>query len=134
MAPNKGMTTNFFTPDFLLFLDPGSGIRDLQDPGSGMGKTQDPGSGIDIPEPQHCWAPSSNVSHLEVLQTREGSFHGANVFCFLSFLPLLPPTITAVFGSYLLSLCSSLTLYRRCRLAFPYDGRSFVGPKRKPLL
>ncbi len=30
----------------LLFLDPGSGIRD---PGSGMGKNQDPGSGIRDP-------------------------------------------------------------------------------------
>jgi hypothetical protein len=39
------MTTNFFTPLFLmLFLDPGSG----------MGKNQDPGSGINIPDPQHC--------------------------------------------------------------------------------
>jgi hypothetical protein len=35
----------------LLFLDPGSEIRD---PGSGMGKIQDPGSGINIPDPQHC--------------------------------------------------------------------------------
>jgi hypothetical protein len=34
----------------LLFLDPGSEIRDL---GSGMGKNQDPGSGINIPDPQH---------------------------------------------------------------------------------
>jgi hypothetical protein len=38
------MTTNFFHPSLLLlFLDPGSGIRD---PGSGMGKNQNPGSGI----------------------------------------------------------------------------------------
>ncbi len=28
---------------------------------------------------------------------------GANVFCFLSSLPLLPPATTAVFGSYLSS-------------------------------
>jgi hypothetical protein len=34
----------------LLFLHPGSGIRD---PGSGMGKNQDPGSGINIPDPPH---------------------------------------------------------------------------------
>jgi len=34
----------------LLFLDPGSEIRD---PGSGMGKNQDLGSGINIPDPQH---------------------------------------------------------------------------------
>jgi hypothetical protein len=33
----------------LLFLDPGSGLRD---PGSGMGKKS--GSGINIPDPQHC--------------------------------------------------------------------------------
>ena len=38
------MTTNFFHLSLLLlFLDPGSGIRD---PGSGMGKIQDPGSRI----------------------------------------------------------------------------------------
>ncbi len=38
------MTTNFFHLSLLLlFLDPGSEIRD---PGSGMGKNQDPGSGI----------------------------------------------------------------------------------------
>jgi len=37
------MTTNFFHLSLLLlFLDPGSGIRDL---GSGMGKNQDPGFG-----------------------------------------------------------------------------------------
>jgi hypothetical protein len=47
VATKKGLTTNFF----VLFLDPGSGIRD---PESGMGKTQDPGSGINIPDPQHC--------------------------------------------------------------------------------
>jgi hypothetical protein len=35
----------------LLFLDPGSEIRD---PGSGMSKNQDPGSGINIPDPPHC--------------------------------------------------------------------------------
>ncbi len=44
----------------LLFLDPGSEIRDL---GSGMGKNQDPGSGINIPDPPHwfpkCFRPSS---------------------------------------------------------------------------
>ncbi len=46
------MTTNFFHPSLLLlFLDPGSGIRD---PGSAMGKNQDPGSEINIPDPPHC--------------------------------------------------------------------------------
>ncbi len=45
------MKTNFISPlSFLLFLDPGSWIRD---PGSGMGKNQDPESGINIPDPQH---------------------------------------------------------------------------------
>jgi hypothetical protein len=43
MATKKGMTTNFFTPLLVLFLDPGSGI----------GKNQDPGSRINIPDPQH---------------------------------------------------------------------------------
>jgi hypothetical protein len=45
------MTLIFFHLSLLLlFLDPGSEIRD---PGSGMGKNQDPGSGINIPDPQH---------------------------------------------------------------------------------
>jgi hypothetical protein len=42
----------------LLFLDPGSEIRD---PGSGMGKNQDPGSGINIPDPQHCFIPPRDI-------------------------------------------------------------------------
>ena len=51
VATKKGLTTNFFHPSLLLlFLDPGSEIRD---PGSGMGKNQDPGSGINIPDSQH---------------------------------------------------------------------------------
>jgi hypothetical protein len=51
VATKQGMTTIFFRPSLLLlFLDPGSGIRN---PGSGMGKNQDPGSGINIPDPQH---------------------------------------------------------------------------------
>ncbi len=33
-----------------------------------------------------------------------GLLNGANVFCFLSSFPLLPPTTAAVFGSYLSSL------------------------------
>jgi hypothetical protein len=46
------MITNFFYLSLLLlFLDPGSEIRD---PGSGMGKNQDPRSGINIPDPPHC--------------------------------------------------------------------------------
>jgi hypothetical protein len=40
------MTTNFFHLSLLLlFLDPGSEIRD---PGSVMGKNRDPGSGIKL--------------------------------------------------------------------------------------
>jgi hypothetical protein len=50
VATKKCMTTIFFHPS-LLFLDPGSEIRD---PESGMGKNQDPGSGIYIPDSQHC--------------------------------------------------------------------------------
>jgi hypothetical protein len=46
-------------------------------------------------------------------------------------LPLLPPATTAVLGSYLSSLYSLLTLYRRCGLDYPYDRRGFVGAKKK---
>ena len=42
-----------------------------------------------------------------------------------------PPSTTAVFGSYLSSLYSLLTLFRWCGLAYPYDWRGFVGPKNK---
>jgi hypothetical protein len=42
------------------------------------------------------------------------STNGANVFCFLSSLPLLPPATTAVFGSYLSSLYSEITLSLHC--------------------
>jgi hypothetical protein len=57
--------------------------------------------------------------------------NGANVFCFLSSLPLLPPATTAVFGSYLPSLFSQITLYRPCGLAYPCDWRGFVWAKKK---
>jgi hypothetical protein len=58
VATKEDMTTpNFFHPSLLLlFLDPGSEIRDpksgIRDPG--WVKNQDPGSGINIPDPQHC--------------------------------------------------------------------------------
>ncbi len=53
------MTKIFFHPSLLLlFLDPGSEIRD---PGSGMGKNQDPGSGTNIPDPQHCFKLRENI-------------------------------------------------------------------------
>jgi hypothetical protein len=48
VATKKGWTTNIFSHPslLLLFLDPGSGIRD--------GRKS--GSGINIPDPQHCFA------------------------------------------------------------------------------
>jgi hypothetical protein len=58
MATKKGMTTNFYHPSLLLlFLDPGSEIRDLgsgiRDPGSEIrdprSKIRDPGSEIRDP-------------------------------------------------------------------------------------
>jgi hypothetical protein len=58
----------------------------------------------------------------------------ADVLCFLSSLPLLPTATTVVFGSYLSSLYCYLTLYCRCGLAYPYDGRGFVGPKTKTIV
>ncbi len=58
------MTTNFFHLSLLLlFLDPGSEIRDW---GSEMGKNQDPGSGINIPDPQH-WLKNFKMSTFTVL-------------------------------------------------------------------
>ena len=57
------MTKIFFHPSLLLlFLDPGSEIRD---PGSGMGKNQDPGSGINIPDPQHWYLLTLSVERLD---------------------------------------------------------------------
>jgi hypothetical protein len=58
----KSITKNFFHLSLLLlFLDPGSEIRD---PGSGMGKNQDPGSGINIPDPPHWRVVSSPPGRL----------------------------------------------------------------------
>ncbi len=55
VATKKGITIIFFHPSLLLlFLDPGSEIRDL---GSGMGKNQDLGY---ISDPQH-WAQEMSV-------------------------------------------------------------------------
>jgi hypothetical protein len=51
------------------------------------------------------------------------------VFC----RPLLPPATTAVFGSNPSSLFSKLILYHRCGLAYPYEGRGFVGLKKRRL-
>jgi hypothetical protein len=42
-----------------------------------------------------------------------------------------PPAIPAVYGSYLSSLYSLLTLHRGCGLAYPYYWRGFVGAKEK---
>ena len=49
---------------------------------------------------------------------------------FLRLFTPSPPSHKAVIGYYLSSLYSYLTLYRRCRLAYPYDRRGFVGPKK----
>jgi hypothetical protein len=65
------MTTNFFSPLLLLFLDPGSEIRD---PGSGMGKNQDPGK---IPDPQHCF--SQGQSGLQSCGTRTRTYGSGTV-------------------------------------------------------
>ncbi len=61
-----------------------------------------------------------------VLAALVGRVHGyneANVFCFLSSLPLLPQATTAAFRFYYLS---SLYTY-----FIAYAWRGFVGPKKK---
>jgi hypothetical protein len=78
VATKKGMTTNFFHPSLLLlFLDPGSGIRD---PGSGMGKNKDTGSGIGDKHPESATLhfTSSNFSwglHGSVDMKFSGGLH-----------------------------------------------------------
>jgi hypothetical protein len=58
--------------------------------------------------------------------------YGANVFCFLSSLSLLhQATTAAVFGPYLSSLYSYLTLYRGFGLAYSYEGEVSWDPKRR---
>jgi hypothetical protein len=53
-----------------------------------------------------------------------GAANEANVFCFLSSLPLLPPATTAVFGYS--------TLNKHCIAGSDtYDGRGFVGPPKE---
>ncbi len=59
------------------------------------------------------------------------SINRADVICFLSSLPLLTPATTAVFVSYLPSLHSCLRLYRRCGLAYPYDGERFLRAQKE---
>jgi hypothetical protein len=56
----KSMTIFFHPSLLLLFLDPGSGIRD---PGSRMGKNRDPGSEINIPDPQHRFLVINNFDN-----------------------------------------------------------------------
>ncbi len=76
-----------------------------------------------------------------LLEQRTGLFNiaptWANVFCFLSSLPLLPqlPRLCLTPG-YLSSLYSWQTLYLGCGLAYayPYDWRGFVGAKKKTSL
>jgi hypothetical protein len=58
VATKECLTKKIFHPSlFYLFLDPGSGIRDLgsgiRDPGWVKIRIRDPGSGINIPDPQH---------------------------------------------------------------------------------
>ncbi len=59
--------------------------------------------------------------------------NGAEVFCFLSSLPLLPQATTAVFGSYLtISLLLTKTVSPVCACLFiQYDWRGFVGAANK---
>jgi hypothetical protein len=57
--------------------------------------------------------------------------NGANVFCFLSSLPLrLQPPRQCLAPNCRLFL-TSITLYRGCGLAYPHDWRGFVGAKNK---
>jgi hypothetical protein len=61
----------------------------------------------------------------------------ANVFCFLSSLPLLPPQpprqcLAPTCHLYLFTL--NLTLYRRFRPACPYDWRGFVETKKEMIV
>ncbi len=93
----------------LLFLDPGSEIRD---PGSGMGINQDPGSGINIPDPPHCqrYCP---VLLLKTLSNEKGGIwkevavHPATAFTSLSLLPAMEGRVRpGVEGE----LCGNVTL------------------------
>jgi hypothetical protein len=68
----------------LLFLDPGSKVRD---PGSGMGKNQDPGSGLNIPDPQH-W-PIRNSFFPDTAGSGSGiSGSGSQTYIFESILKI----------------------------------------------
>jgi hypothetical protein len=52
-------------------------------------------------------------------------------FAFCRLNTFSPLATTAVFGSYLSSLYSYPSLYRRCRFTYQNDGIGFVGPKKK---
>jgi hypothetical protein len=58
---------------------------------------------------------------------------GQMYFGFLSSLPLLTPA-TTVFESDLSSIYSQLPIAAPVRAVYPYDGRGFVGPKKKTIV
>jgi hypothetical protein len=82
-----------------------------------LGIKPDPDPKLFIPDPDPDPSKGSGSTTLVVPHGIVGTLsliiytvftpsNGANVFCFLSSLPLLPPATTAVFGSYLSSLYS----------------------------
>jgi hypothetical protein len=58
---------------------------------------------------------------------------GANVFCFLSSSPLLPPAATIVFESYchLSTVLITNIVFPMRACLYPYDGIGFVGPQKE---
>jgi hypothetical protein len=80
--------------------------------------------------------PLSQKEHktiFSVFSKKMSNWANVQYFVFYQHYPFSPAT-TAVFGSYLSSLYSKPTLYRLCGLAYPYDGRGFVGPKKKTIV
>ncbi len=51
--------------------------------------------------------------------------------CILFYVVFTFPPLSHHSNVWLLPVISQLTLYRRCGLAYPYDWRGFVGPKKK---
>ncbi len=70
------------------------------------------------------------VQYCDCYTKQKLTSNGTNIFFPSSLLP--PPQPPWQFlAPYFSSLYSQLTLYRQCRLAYPYDWKGFVGVKKK---
>ncbi len=73
----------------------------------------------------------SHTTHFFHYHASMSFSNGANVFCFLSSLPLLPPATTAVFVSYLSSLYILTNTVSRVRACLSIWSERFYGSQKE---